>query len=168
LWEHRRQQSFARTLESLSSVVLNLFRLSSSNIVFVDPFGGYRESIETIAYLLNSTLDNKVNSKLPHVSLFYKSNSKSPDAPHVHAEILGKLNTAIELSVMELTTKDEGDVFHNRCILTELGGVLIGHGLTLDGDENHTDDAVLMDSELYQKKWNQFVEQPEFEVISTS
>ena len=52
----------------------------------------------------------------------------------------------------------EGDweKFHNRYILTDLGGVIFGTGLD-DGRSSHTEDINLLSAEQYYIRWKQFV-----------
>ena len=108
--------------------------------------------------------------------LFYKekrgsgnSGNGSPSADHVRQQIFQGLTgglSNIQLEVFELRETENNDVFHNRCILTEHGGVITGHGISVSGDESHTDEAILMKPKIYQKKWRQFVEKNCFQVVS--
>ena len=108
--------------------------------------------------------------------LFYKekrgggnSGNGSSSADHVRQQIFQGLTgdvSNLKIEVFELRETASNDVFHNRCILTEHGGVITGHGIGVSGDEAHTDDAILMKPEIYQKKWRQFIEQNCFQVVS--
>lgn len=175
-WRHSNQMNIQRTFDSFASASIDLLRLSTEHVVFIDPFGWSAEAISTISFLLNGFLLNRVNSKLPTVTLFYKRSYRdgepsTPEADYVKARIMeGLVDQAklLELSVKELDTSDDSDVFHNRCILTELAGVSTGHGISLTGKSQHTDEATLMSAEIYQKKWSQFVEDREFQEVSSS
>lgn len=178
IWHHPSQVSIRRTNADLLSAVFNLIRLSSKRIVIVDPYGWTSEAISFISFLIDSMSDRRVCESIPSLTMYYKekhgsdkTGNASPSAPHVKNQILRGLskNTIIpQLDIFELREKLGGDVFHNRCIITEHGGVLIGHGIGVTENEDHTDDVTLMNLVLYLKKWKQFVDEIDFEVISRS
>lgn len=176
IWNHPDQVNFSRTNEGLYHVVRNLIRLADDKVVIIDPFGWTPEAINFIQFMLQSIANNRVSERLPAIVLFYKekrgggnSGNGSPSADHVRQQILQGLTADVsnlQLEVFELRETANNDVFHNRCILTELGGVITGHGISVSGDESHTDEAILMKPEIYQKKWRQFIEQRCFEEAS--
>lgn len=176
VWNHPDQIDIQRTNAGLLSVVSHLTRLSTQKIVIVDPYGWTSEAIGFVCYLINSLRDGRLADAVPSLTLFYKekrgggkSGKGSPGADHVKNLILQGIEgglTKIDLQVVELRESTEGDVFHNRCILTEHGGVITGHGIGVSGVEAHTDQVILMRSDIYLKKWNQFVDECCFEEIS--
>lgn len=174
IWNHPSQVNVSRTNEGLFAAVLNLVRLADEKIVIIDPFGWTVEAINFIQFMLQTITNNRVSEGLPAIVLFYKerrgnSGNGSPSAYHVRQQILqgatGDVSN-LQLEVFELRETESNDVFHNRCVLTEHGGVITGHGISVSGDESHTDEAILMQPEIYQKKWRQFIEQNCFQVVS--
>lgn len=178
IWNHSRQKDFARTVDGLSSVVADLLRLSTDQIIVVDTFGWTPEAVVAMQQFITLIRANRVSSKLPSVRLYYKekrgsgnSGNGSPSAPHVRQQILEGINgngADIDLQVFELREVQGSDVFHNRCILTEHGGIITGHGIGISGEKAHTDEAVLMESKIYEKKLRQFLEGKTFQVISNA
>jgi hypothetical protein len=171
IWNHKNQVSFERTNDGLYSVISNLIRFSTSKIVIVDPYGGSAAAIGFIQFILHSLTNNRLSAVSPSIMIFYKNGNSSPNANHVKQQIvqgLGGVAVSLQLDVFELRETGGSDVFHNRCILSEHGGIMIGHGFGVSGDATHTDEATLMTEEVYQKKWQQFVEQRCFEVVSHS
>ena len=176
IWNHPCQASINRTVAGFSSIAVGFLRLAIDKVVIVDTYGWTQKAIKTVQYFINSIRDNRVNPLLPSIHLYYKekrgSNNSgigSPDAAEVKRRILQGVSeylSDINLEVFELQEIDGNDVFHNRCILTEHGGILTGHGIGVSGDEAHTDDAILMKSDLYEKKWWQFVEDNCFQIMS--
>lgn len=175
IWSHPDQINVPRTNEGLITAFLNLVRLANSKIVIVDPFGWTDSAIRFIRLMLLAIKRNRVSGGFPSVTLFYKekhgsgAGNGSPKAEYVRHRLLNDLKTDIpnlKLEVFELTEVEDGDVFHNRCILTELGGVMTGHGVSLSNDPSHTDEAILMKPGIYQKKWRQFVEANCYRVVS--
>ena len=176
VWIHAKQASISRTTQKITSMLSNIFRLATQQVVIVDTFGWTPEAINTIGSILNCITQNRVNDNLPSVFLFYKekrggnnTGNGSPNAIHVREQIIAKVvEKKLQLTVFELNEVGGGDVFHNRCILTEHGGILTGHGFGLTEQEEHTDEWCLMESEIYKKKWQQFIGNNLFSVASQS
>jgi len=176
IWNHPDQMTIQRTNEGFQSAISNLTRLATRRIVIIDTYGWTTEAIAFTQFLINSVSEDRLSSAIPSITLFYKekrgsdkSGRGSPSAKHVKEQIVQGLDddvSNIELHVAELREVAGNDVFHNRCILTEHGGVITGHGIGVSGEEEHTDEAILMRSAIYQKKWNQFIEGNCFEIVS--
>ncbi|MEP0357400.1 hypothetical protein [Paraglaciecola sp.] len=177
IWNCVNQLNIQRTNPGLMTAFNDLVRLATEQIVVVDTFGWTTEAISFMRHLINSIPTNRVNQKLPLLTLFYKekrggkTGGGSPSADHVKTQIMQEVSAElsdIELQVIELKEIDGNDVFHNRCLLTELGGVITGHGIGVSGEEHHSDEAILMAADIYQKKWAQFVEELNFGIVSES
>jgi hypothetical protein len=176
IWNHPRQKNIYRTVDGFLTVVTDFLRLATNNVVIVDAFGWTQEAVRTVQYFINSISERRVNSQLPCIYLYYKekrggthSGVGSPDAVTVKSRILQGVSenlSDIHLEVFELREVEGNDVFHNRCILTEHGGIITGHGIAISNDTAHTDEAILMELEIYEKKWRQFVEDNCFEIES--
>ncbi len=176
IWNHPNQIDIQRTNDGFMSAVSNLIRLSTQQIVIVDAFGWKNNAIQLIQCIANAISRKRVHNQLPSIYLFYKekrgsrnSSSMSPSPEYVKTQIFQGLNSdvsKIQLRVAELQEIPGNDVFHNRCILTEHGGVSIGHGIDVSGDYAHSDEAFLFNDRIYQKKWRQFIEDPCFEIVS--
>lgn len=176
IWNHPDQLPVSRTNAGLFSIVSNLICLAENKIVIIDPYGWTTEAINFIQFMLQSVPRNRVADNFPVIMLFYKekrgsgnNGGGSPSANHVKHQIIqssaGDLPN-LQVQVFELRERGDADVFHNRCILTEHGGIITGHGFGVSGEEEHTDEAVLMRPAIYHKKWNQFVERNGYEVVS--
>lgn len=171
IWTHADQLNIQRTHEGFCTAVFNLLRFATDRVVVIDAYGWTPEAIIQMQYLVRCVLQDRVSERLPHMTLFFKKNQKSPNAAHVRNEILNGMNlngTVIQIDVLELEEIPGNDIFHNRCILTEHGGVKTGHGIGVTGDHAHTDEAVLLNSVLYHKKWKQFMEDRCFNIVSQS
>lgn len=176
VWNHPVQLNIQRTNEGVMDAISESIRLATMRIVIVDTFGWTPEAIFFIQFLINSIPKNRVNKAVPSIALFYKekrggvkAGGGSPSADHVKNEIEQGIKDPADnmrLTVTELRETPGSDVFHNRCILSELGGVITGHGIGVSGNDRHTDEAILMAPVIYQKKWRQFVEQLDYEIVS--
>ncbi|QIL90051.1 hypothetical protein GNX18_10020 [Microbulbifer sp. SH-1] len=168
-WLHSDQINIQRTDEGISRAVSSFLRLSTKQVVIIDTFGWTPEAIVQMQSLISRLIQNRVHSQLPEVKLFYKQHQKSPNAHHVKGKITDGVNlgaAALKLDVFELEEIPGNDVFHNRCVLTEHGGVITGHGIGVSGEEEHTDEATLMRPDIYQKKWRQFIDENCFQIVS--
>ncbi|WP_313263085.1 hypothetical protein [Stutzerimonas kunmingensis] len=177
-WNHCGQMEVKRTNSGIFSVVGDLLRLSSKHILIIDPFGWSAEAINFIRFMVHGISRDRLTDDLPKIVLFFKekrggvnAGGGSPSADHVKNQVmqgLGEKFGNIEFEVFELRETTVGDVFHNRCILTEHGGVVTGHGIGVSGNESHTDEVFLMSADIYQKKWQQFMELKCFCVVSSA
>ncbi len=132
-----------------------------------------QRAIEFISRLIGDAFNGRVHSAVPEIILCYKTkrDGGSPDAARVKAQIELKLRTdksfpEVQLKVYELEEIAGGDEFHNRYLLTELGGVSLGHGVDLSEKEAHSDDLTLLGRAAYEKRWRQFVDMAGFTVVS--
>ncbi|HHP5492806.1 hypothetical protein [Aeromonas veronii] len=163
LWNHPHQRLVARTYESCSPVLRDILRLAKDKILFVDPYGWNQRAIEFVGRLINDALNGRVHSAMPELILCYKPKREggSPGAAYVKAQIQKRIVRqlpGLQLQVNELENKDGHDVFHNRYLLTELGGVSLGHGLDLSENEAHSDDLTLLERKVYDEKWHRYIE----------
>jgi hypothetical protein len=178
VWNHSRQKDISRTHTDLNASLKNLLRLSKDKVVIIDTFGWNSRAIATIQSLVGEIYTDRVHSEIPDVLLYYKekidrnrASNSSPSATIVKTQILRGLphgQSQINLGVYELKDIDGKDIFHNRCILTEHGGVSLGHGIDLTNDQNHTDEIHLMEKEIYLKYWDQFVDNNCFRITTQS
>ncbi len=63
--------------------------------------------------------------------------------------------TGLVVNFKRLIPRAGGEALHNRYILTNLGGVLVGYGLD-KGKSGQTDDLVLLDRNEYLDRWNKY------------
>ncbi|MCX0435723.1 hypothetical protein [Aeromonas veronii] len=171
LWYHPRQRLVARTYESCSPVLRDMLRLAKDKILIVDPYGWNQRAIEFIGRLINDAFNGRVHSTVPELILCYKSkrDGGSPEAGYVKIQIeklIERQLPGLKLKVYALDNRDGHDVFHNRYLLTELGGVSLGHGVDLSGHEAHTDDMTLLERNVYDEKWRRFVYMTDFTILS--
>ncbi|HIF9403010.1 TPA: hypothetical protein ACX6RY_002991 [Photobacterium damselae] len=175
-WSHERQASVQRQVTPAVELLRNFLRFSTQKVVFIDPYGWTESACNTIRELLKTIVQNRVCSKIPQISLYYKEKidtrnqrNSSPAASAIQQQIMeGLAVEGLELQVFELKEAVGEDVFHNRCVLTEHGGAFNGHGFGLSNDPAHTDDWFLLERKIYEKKWMQFVDDCRFDIATRS
>ena len=84
--------------------------------------------------------------------------AKSPLAffEHEAARMAGRLPRGATVEFVRWRQKTGGEKFHNRYVLTDLGGVMLGVGLDA-GEPGETDDLSLMSRAQYELRWSQYV-----------
>ncbi|KDM91872.1 hypothetical protein [Photobacterium galatheae] len=168
-WSHQRQASIQRQVTPAACLLKNFLRFSTKQIVFIDPYGWTSSACSTFSALLKEVAQDRVCSKVPQVTLYYKESNSSATPASVKQQILEGIDIeGLKLQVLELKETSDDDVFHNRCVLTEHGGAFSGHGFGLSGEPTHTDDWFLLGREIYEKKWEQFVDDCRFEIGTQS
>lgn len=174
-WNQPTQLDIQRTSDCLLAAFSGLLRFAANEIVIIDTFGWTREAIGFMKNIMQYVIDHNFQPSLPAITLFYKEKRGgkhtgvgSLSAREVKRQILNSFKEppTLVLNIYELREKDGADVFHNRCILSEHGGISTGHGIGISGEEAHTDEATLLACHIYLKKWHQFVENLNFEVVS--
>ena len=170
LWTVPFQLSLQRTLSKFTAQIEPFIIASSRTLIFADPYCYNEKAIKVIQTLLNS-FSNKKNDKLPTVKIYYKlneahKNSASPN--HVKSKLEEGLNDKskkIKIIIMEVKANEESDVFHNRYILNEFGGLHFGYGFDLSGKVDHTDEVTLLSKDVYDKRWTQFNHADMLEIV---
>lgn len=66
-----------------------------------------------------------------------------------------RIPTGVTLNFKRWSERPNGEKFHNRYLLTDIGGVIFGVGLDA-GSASQTDDVNLMDAVQFLKRWGQF------------
>jgi hypothetical protein len=66
-----------------------------------------------------------------------------------------RIPAGVTLSFKRWAERPGGEKFHNRYLLTDIGGVILGVGLDA-GNSGQTDDVNLMDAVQFLKRWDQF------------
>lgn len=175
IWNHKRQENINRTMQSFGAVLGNILRYACDKVVFVDAYGWSDESMNTVKELIKMSFNNRLTDRSPDFILHFKekrggsnSGQGSPGARYVKQKILSGINQPVNLTVFELNESNRSDVFHNRCVMSEHGGIIYGHGLGLTESYLHTDEAVLMEAHIYQKKWDQFIDNLGFGTVSSA
>lgn len=167
-WEHTLQKPVRRTANNMADEVANMLRLSRK-IVFVDPY--FRDKPEkraAIEAFIDRIFYHRVVPEVSSIAILYSANVKnSPSCLHLAARLqeawTGKWGSGYAISLRALGEKPSGEKIHNRYVLTELGGVSFGIGLD-EGEENHTDDVILLNADLYFKRWTQYFDCSAFDV----
>lgn len=166
-WNHSAQRAVARRLQACYAV-MDMLRLARKRVVIIDSYAWNERAIAFISKLISDIFCSRASAELPEINIIFKASKASATSAHVRAAIMNALSQEtkdIILKVLQLEQIEGNDVFHNRYILTEHGGVLFGHGIALPEDDNHFDDISLMDKDVYNIRWSQFLRSSCYSVV---
>lgn len=165
--DHPSQVPVQRVADEMTSVISNVLRLAT-HVVFVDPyFGPGNRKWQPFLLFLDAALSNKPDAGL-FVEFLYNYDADRAVAPSL---LLKKLRSArpdmfqrCEVQFRGIREKAYSEKLHNRYVLTDIGGLSFGVGLD-EEDENHLDDVSLLNHDLYQLRWKQYVNGEAFETV---
>jgi len=139
---------------------------NAESVIFIDPY--FEATIDRFQktyelFFEKFTLQCR-NSYPPRIEIHastkrnpYSSTSFKKNCEQMKAYI--PKNLTVTFKVWRRMSK--GPDLHNRYILTDLGGILLGHG-TDEGKKGYIDDINLLASEQYSTHWRNYISQPVF------
>jgi len=77
-------------------------------------------------------------------------------------QLQGRIPAGVCLSLQRWNERGGGEKLHNRYILTDIGGIKVDPGLD-DGKQGENFEAMLLERNLYEKQWNDYVANPAFD-----
>lgn len=172
----KHQISFNRTPVDFINSIRGFIHLTTSKIVIIDAFCYQKNAMLTMNKIIDEIKNRKFKSQIVEILIIYKDNPKNkhqkvPEPSffrHNFEHITGSLPDDIILNIVQLRESENSDVFHNRYIMNDVGGITIGHGLDLSDAEGATDEVTLLEKNIYEKRWKQFVTQIEFDIVSSA
>lgn len=172
----KRQISFNRTPTDFIRSVKGFVNLTISKFVIIDAFCYQKNAMLTMSKIIDEIKNRKFKHQNVELIIIYKDNPKDKrqNTPtpsffkNKFERIIGVLPNDITLKIIQLRESESSDVFHNRYILNDLGGITLGHGLDLSDNENTTDEITLLEKDIYEKRWEQFVTKINFDIVSSA
>lgn len=172
----KRQISFNRTSTDFIRSVKGFVNLTISKFVIIDAFCYQKNAMLTMSKIIDEIKNRKFKHQNVELIIIYKDNPKDKrqNTPtpsffkNKFERIIGVLPNDITLKIIQLRESESSDVFHNRYILNDLGGITLGHGLDLSDNENTTDEITLLEKDIYEKRWEQFVTKINFDIVSSA
>ncbi|WJW74717.1 hypothetical protein QVG61_09405 [Thiohalobacter sp. IOR34] len=151
-----REKAVRRTARELAAAVADILQ-NSKEILFLDPH--FKPTRPKWISVLREFLQAAVSGKHRVVRCEYHFQWKDEftcDEFHRHCDRLrGDIPKGICVRFVGWREKEDGERFHARYVLTDIGGVRFDVGLDhqVDG-ENQTTDVGLLDRGLYEKRWS--------------
>jgi len=157
-WNPRRSTFTPRKPRDMARTVAPMLS-NCATAIFVDPHFG-PENLPDRRPIIEFLYEMTQNRGGPPPAVVeIHTSAKSPPAFFKKAceeQMACSIPQGLRVCFRRWREKPEGEKLHNRYILTDLGGVTFGIGLD-DGQRGQTDDVILMDRELYEYRWSQYV-----------
>jgi hypothetical protein len=133
-------------------------------IIFVDPYFGaehlrYRKPFSS---LLQAVLKDRPAGPPQRIEIHASVNTGSSWGffeSECKKRLPGCVPPGVRLIVRRLSQMPNGENPHNRYILTDVGGVIFGHGLD-EGEAGETEDINLLDRAQFELRWRQHSTEP--------
>lgn len=155
LWHRPLAATPSRTPEGIAAVVSALVE-NCDEIHLVDPHFGpenarHRRVLDSILELVAARRSGLPSRVCVHCSPKAKIDFFEAEA----LAMASRIPAGVTLTFKRWAERAGGERFHNRYLLSNIGGVIIGVGLDA-GREGQTDDVNLMDAVQFLKRWDQF------------
>lgn len=159
-WRRDLGASPSRTPEGLTLVLAPLL-VNSQQIHLIDPhFGPGNSRHRKVLEALLGALDE--HGARPEVFCVHCGSKMSKVSFEEEARAMAaRLPSTQTVSFRRWTARDGGEYLHNRYVLTDLGGVMLGVGLDEGREaerEGQTDDVLLLPPTQYERRWSQYAE----------
>lgn len=178
-WAAPQGRTVARSAVDMANAVASVLRCSSV-VVFVDPHFGperprFRRPFERFLEQMVRERPGAQPDRIEVLTELEKTGTAEFFRKECHTRLRKCVPKGVRVVVRRLSQKAAGEIFHNRYILTDIGGVIFGIGLD-DGGQGQTDDLNLMARDQYELRWAQFSgksltgfkeDETSFEVIGT-
>lgn len=164
----RNQIAVRKSIDEMLASVKDFLRLSTT-ITFVDPYFSERAKMLNPMLKFIEAACTESPTKEKHIRILYKSRDEAPNARYIVDKLTEKIDFQklglSSLKVIALAERDSGtrEKLHNRYIISNLGALIWGIGLDEDTSEV-SDDVVLMDDQLYDKRHAQYCDLIAFDI----
>ncbi len=159
-WYVENPEIIKRTTKGFSAVkpLLSLCR----KVQFIDPYlylpeTKYKNQFEDFFTILTKSRRRSIG-QIQEVQLHIKK-TKSDYKNPIKKVFQEFIPNDLTVSIFQWEQKDGGPRFHNRYILTDIGGVNLPHGLAT-GDDGEIDDIYLLTRKQYEEHWQQINASP--------
>jgi hypothetical protein len=159
LWNRAVGQTVSRTAVAVAGALDGLL-INCRHMHFVDPH--FDPSASRYCNVIEALLGKASTDepRLERAMLHCLENERKPALEQFEIsarKLAQRIPAGVVLEFRRWRERDGGERFHNRYLLTDLGGVQFPGGLD-EGATGETDDLHLLSREQYQHRWAQFVD----------
>lgn len=166
LWNSNRSINVPRQAQAMAAAVAPLLRIASQ-VVFVDPYfePGRAKWRNSFQELLRAVFSQRQCSPPGRLELHTNDRWEQTQYHANCQRLAGLIPNGVNVTIIRWHQRDGGEAFHNRYILTDLGGVSFQVGLD-EGDPGETEDITLLDEDVHRLRLSQFdAAHPAFDFI---
>jgi len=158
LWRAEHERVTPRTPEAFAIAIAPLVKISK-NLIFIDPYfdPNSGDVLRTIRVILNRCVGARYGKPFESIEFhtLFKGEIVNFRA-QCQARLPRQIPRGLSMRVVRWQVRKDGDGIHNRHVLTDRGGIRFPWGLKV-GDEQETDDLILMAESTYRHRWDQFL-----------
>lgn len=172
LWKVPEQIRISRTEADFLEHLKFFIRNSSEKIIIIDPYSYKEKGVKFIIKLLNLLSTKNINRKLPKIRIIYRFQDAEDyyKPSNILHKIISGLNVdlkKINIELFQISPKENSDAFHNRYVLSELGGIHLGHGIDLSNKPNQKDHLSIIKDDIYMEMCCMYEEELEenFQIV---
>lgn len=167
-WDRVSRIELQRDAAAIAQAFGNMLRLAT-HVCIIDPYIGTRaDKWNPFIAMLEAAVAGRVSSNLD-VTVYFKPSAKVTTAAEMkkqfERENAKNLSAISKLQFLGIEQKTGHQRFHNRYILTDIGGVFMGDGLE-EGTGNETDDVSILSREQYAQRWRQYTKPGTFQPVN--
>lgn len=168
LWRIEKQAYCPRQANDMAQLLAVLLS-NCSEVHFIDPHFGpenakWRRPLE--AFLGVITANRACRPCIEQIMLHTSGEEGKADFAFFRQtcedQLRPRIPAGIRLVLQRWKQRGGGEKLHERFVLTDLGGVKVGPGLD-DGSQGENFEAMLLERNLYEKQWNDYVANPAFD-----
>jgi hypothetical protein len=155
-----------RNPTQLAAIVYPLLRVSET-LVFVDRHFGPENGRHRQVFreLMKASIAGRARDPMSVVYFTGTSATNQFFLDTCRDELPRYIPSGLSVRLAKLAERLGSEKFHNRYVLTERGGISLGIGLD-PGPAGQTDDAYLLGSEQYVRRWNDYMGvMPSFDLV---
>ena len=168
LWNVEKQVFCSRTAVDMGKL-LSAMLSNCSEIHFIDPYFGaenvrFRRPFERFFDIIAASRDFRPSIKSITIHTANNNDRVPLDFFKESCEIHLKPKTpaGITIRLQRWKHRNGGEILHERYVLTDVGGIKVGPGLD-DGRIGQNFEAVLLERNLFEKQWSDYVTNPAFD-----
>jgi hypothetical protein len=156
-WDVPRSAVVPRTPAGIAGA-LSPMLFAARKILIIDPWFNARRGayVNTLREILREAVSGRLGQYSLDVELHTKADIRW-DLFEADCQVLlpRVTPTSITLKIRRWIEVQPGEQFHNRYVLTNIGGVMLGAGLDAPGG-NVTDDVSILSRDDYARRWGDF------------
>jgi len=168
LWRIEKQAYCPRQASEMAQLLAVLLS-NCSEVHFIDPYFGpdnakWRRPLKAFLDVIASNRTCRPEIK----NIVYHTSGEEDKADFAYFrqicedQLRPRIPAGIRLVLQRWRQRGGGEKLHERFVLTDLGGVKVGPGLD-DGSQGENFEAMLLERNLYEKQWNDYVDKPAFD-----
>jgi len=170
LWKTEEQDYCPRTSDDMAQLVSPMLS-NCLELYFIDPHFGpenprHRRPLEAF---LNEMAVNRCGKRLPSCIEIHTSNKADSGffKDTCQEKLPGIVPSGYRVRLKRWVERPGGEKFHQRFILTDIGGVEVDPGLD-DGQEGESFKVMLLKRKMFEKQWADHIAAPAFDLAEDS